>query len=206
MIQAQPTQTPLPTLSLRERDRRWAAVRGLMREQGVDCLLVAGFRSREMYESYVSDDYNEGAVVFPLDGDPVVLTWAHLRVLRDLPLTGNTHALAITLEGQAVIAALNAVFDDLAEMQWRGAVAAAVSQCRRFAGAVAEQDDWLVADATGERACTQFIGPGPDVPSIVQQHGRIPRQTRQIAADRIASPALKEASASNPFQEDLTGS
>jgi Xaa-Pro aminopeptidase len=30
----------------------------------------------------VSDDYNEGCVIFPLEGDPVVLTWAHLRVLR----------------------------------------------------------------------------------------------------------------------------
>jgi len=72
----------LPTLSLAERDRRWAAVRALMRDHGVECLLLGGFRSRELYESYVSDDYNEGCVVFPLEGDPVVLTWAHLRVLR----------------------------------------------------------------------------------------------------------------------------
>ena len=71
-----------PELSLAERDRRWRAVRALMRERGLACLLVAGFRAREMYESYISDDYNEGCVVFPLEGDPVVLTWAHLRVLR----------------------------------------------------------------------------------------------------------------------------
>lgn len=49
-----------PTLSLAERDRRWQRVRNLMREQNVDGLLVGGFRAREMYESYVSDDYNEG--------------------------------------------------------------------------------------------------------------------------------------------------
>jgi Xaa-Pro aminopeptidase len=71
-----------PILSLAERARRWTRVRGLMRERGFEGLLVAGFRSREMYETYISDDYNEGCVVFPLEGDPVVITWAHLRVMR----------------------------------------------------------------------------------------------------------------------------
>jgi len=71
-----------PTLSLAERDRRWARVRSLMRERRFDGLLVAGFRSREMYETYISDDYNEGCVIFPLEGNPVVITWAHLRVMR----------------------------------------------------------------------------------------------------------------------------
>ena len=71
-----------PTLSLAERDRRWERVRRLMRERGFDGLLVAGFRAREMYETYISDDYNEGCVIFPLDGDPVVITWAYLRVMR----------------------------------------------------------------------------------------------------------------------------
>ena len=78
---ANPPMQP-PTLSLAERDRRWASVRKLMREHGFDGLLVAGFRSREMYETYISDDYNEGCVIFPLDGDPVVITWAYLRVMR----------------------------------------------------------------------------------------------------------------------------
>ncbi len=71
-----------PTLSFAERDRRWARLRGLLRERGLDGMVLAGFRAREMYESYVSDDYNEGCVVFPLEGDPVVLTWAPLRVMR----------------------------------------------------------------------------------------------------------------------------
>src|SRR6516225_7637053 len=78
------TYAPLqpPILSLAERDRRWTRVRGLMRGRGFDGLLVAGFRSREMYETYISDDYNEGCVIFPLEGDPVVITWANLRVMR----------------------------------------------------------------------------------------------------------------------------
>src|SRR6266516_4419279 len=57
-------------------------LRGLLRERGLDGLLVAGFRAREMYETYISDDYNEGCVIFPLEGDPVVITWAHLRIMR----------------------------------------------------------------------------------------------------------------------------
>jgi Xaa-Pro dipeptidase len=73
-----------PTLSFAERDRRWQRVKDLMRQRGLDGLVIAGFRTREMYESYVSDDYNEGCVIFPLEGDPVVATWAHLRVLRAL--------------------------------------------------------------------------------------------------------------------------
>ena len=71
-----------PGLSLAERDRRWTRVRTLMRERALEGLLVAGFRAREMYETYISDDYNEGCVIFPLEGDPVVITWAHLRVMR----------------------------------------------------------------------------------------------------------------------------
>jgi len=71
-----------PILSLAERNRRWTLVRKLMRERGFDGLLIAGFRAREMYETYISDDYNEGCVIFPLEGDPVVLTWAYLRVMR----------------------------------------------------------------------------------------------------------------------------
>ena len=78
---ANPQMQP-PVLSLAERDRRWAKVRTLMHERGFDGLLVAGFRSREMYETYISDDYNEGCVIFPLEGDPVVITWAYLRVMR----------------------------------------------------------------------------------------------------------------------------
>jgi Xaa-Pro aminopeptidase len=82
-----------PGLSFTERDRRWRTVRALMRERGLGCLLVGGFRAREMYESYISDDYNEGCVVFPLEGDPVVLTWAHLRVLRAKESAARGHAL-----------------------------------------------------------------------------------------------------------------
>jgi len=71
-----------PVLSLRERDRRWERVRGLLRAHALQGLIVGGFRGRERYESYLTDDYNEGSVVFPLEGEPVALTWTSLRVSR----------------------------------------------------------------------------------------------------------------------------
>ena len=40
-----------PTLSFAERDRRWQRTRDLMRQRGLDGLLIAGFRTREMYEA-----------------------------------------------------------------------------------------------------------------------------------------------------------
>ena len=84
-----------PTLSMAERDRRWQRVRDLMRKHQLAGLLIAGFRAREMYESYVSDDYNEGCVVFPLEGEPTVLTWAPLRVKRAHWSAERGHALWI---------------------------------------------------------------------------------------------------------------
>jgi Xaa-Pro aminopeptidase len=71
-----------PELTFNERDRRWVNVKQFMKKHQLEALLVAGFRAREMYESYLSDDYNEGCVFFPMEGEPVVITWAHLRVMR----------------------------------------------------------------------------------------------------------------------------
>lgn len=69
-------------LSLQERDRRWSRVRGLMKEKGVDCLIVAGLKSREQLETYLTNEYAEGVVIFPLEGAPVCLTWTASRVIR----------------------------------------------------------------------------------------------------------------------------
>jgi len=102
-----------PILSFAERDRRWARVRDLMRERSLDGLLVAGFRTREMYETYISDDYNEGCVIFPLEGDPVVITWAHLRVLRARWSAQRGHALWV--EDYRVATSGTAVAEVIAE-------------------------------------------------------------------------------------------
>jgi Xaa-Pro aminopeptidase len=103
-----------PTLSVTERDRRWQRVRALMREQHLDGLLVGGFRAREMYESYLSDDYNEGCVLFPLQGEPIVVTWAPLRVKRAQWSAARGHALWI--EDYRVAASGKAVADVVEEM------------------------------------------------------------------------------------------
>jgi Xaa-Pro aminopeptidase len=71
-----------PVLSLRERDRRWQRVRDLMRAHELECLIVGGYRGRERYECYITDDYVEGAVIFPLGGEPTALTWTGLRISR----------------------------------------------------------------------------------------------------------------------------
>jgi Xaa-Pro aminopeptidase len=73
---------PAPELTLAERDRRWAITRAFMRERGLDILLVGGFRSRDHYEHYLSNDYIEGAVVFPLVNAPVNITWGSTRIFR----------------------------------------------------------------------------------------------------------------------------
>ena len=72
----------MPVLSLRERDRRWAAIRDLMGAHELDCLLVGGHRGREHFESYITDDYIEGVVVFPMEGEPATLTWTDMRISR----------------------------------------------------------------------------------------------------------------------------
>lgn len=74
--------TEYPVLSLKERDRRWRRVRALMEEKGVECLILAGLKSREQLEGYLTNEYLEGIVIFPLDGDPVCLTWTGSRVTR----------------------------------------------------------------------------------------------------------------------------
>lgn len=103
-----------PELTLAERDRRWARVRELMRQEKVEMLLVGGFRAREMYESYLSDDYNEGCVLFPLEGAPVVVTWAPLRIKRAQWSAQRGHALWI--EDYRAAASGGAVADLVREM------------------------------------------------------------------------------------------
>jgi Xaa-Pro dipeptidase len=69
-------------LSLQERDRRWRRVRTLMKENGVDCLIVAGLKSREQLDGYLTNEYAEGIVIFPMEGAAVSLTWSASRITR----------------------------------------------------------------------------------------------------------------------------
>ncbi len=73
-----------PTLSLKERDRRWNRTKELMKASGVECLIVPGFKGREELDGYLSNDYAEGIVVFPIGSPPVHLTWTGTRITRNL--------------------------------------------------------------------------------------------------------------------------
>ena len=77
-------ETAYPTLSLRERDRRWSKVRDLMKAKELDCLLVAGLHGREQFDGYFTNDHMQGVVVFPLEGDPTCLTWTASHIIRHM--------------------------------------------------------------------------------------------------------------------------
>jgi len=76
-----------PTLSLKERDRRRRLTRKFMKDRSLDCLLVAGLKGREKYESYFTNEYAQGFVIFPIDKEPVYVTWGSNVVLRHMEKT-----------------------------------------------------------------------------------------------------------------------
>jgi Xaa-Pro aminopeptidase len=71
-------------LSLAERDRRWSGLRKVMRERGVDALVVGSFQGRERLETYLIDDFLDSNVVLPLEGEPTVFAFSTGRVSRTL--------------------------------------------------------------------------------------------------------------------------
>ncbi len=72
-----------PTLSFKERDRRWKNVREIMKARKLDCLVVPGLRSRERIDGYLSNDQAEGIAVFPLEGEPTYLARSN-RFIRHM--------------------------------------------------------------------------------------------------------------------------
>ena len=75
---------PGPVLSFKERDRRWSGLRKVMRERGVDAIVVGSFQGRERLESYLIDDFLDSNVIFPLEGEPVLLAFSTGRLSRML--------------------------------------------------------------------------------------------------------------------------
>lgn len=100
-----------PTLSVAERDRRWARIRHFLKEQDLDGLVVGGFRGREWYETYVSDEAIQGAVVFPQSGDPIYITWSGFRIVgRDDPQNDRQYwikDIRAGLIGPGIVQAIN---------------------------------------------------------------------------------------------------
>ncbi|HVD03111.1 MAG TPA: M24 family peptidase [Candidatus Dormibacteraeota bacterium] len=70
-----------PILGISQRDRRFARTRSFLREHDLAALVVGGFRGRETYETYLSNESLQGVVVFPSEGDPVHLTWSAFRII-----------------------------------------------------------------------------------------------------------------------------
>ena len=67
----------LPSFSLEERDRRWTGVRALMREQGLDCLILCGMPykwdfalANVRFLSQIGGNGEYSFLVFPLEGEP----------------------------------------------------------------------------------------------------------------------------------------
>lgn len=73
---------PGPTLSLRERDRRWSGLQAAMRARGLAAIVVGSFMGRERLETYLIDDYLDAVVVLPARGEPTVLAFSAQRVGR----------------------------------------------------------------------------------------------------------------------------
>jgi Xaa-Pro aminopeptidase len=82
-----------PRLSYAERDRRWAAVRAFMVQQGVDALIAFGERDASGTPQFSPDVYLTGEragaiVIFPLDGEPISHVWGpnsvtdHMEAVR----------------------------------------------------------------------------------------------------------------------------
>lgn len=65
--------TRYPTLSLKERDRRWASARNFMKQEGLECLLVFGPRGSPQLTHYLTNLGADNVLIFPLVGDPVLL-------------------------------------------------------------------------------------------------------------------------------------
>jgi Xaa-Pro aminopeptidase len=71
-----------PSLSLAERDRRWALVRRLLDEEELDALVVYGDRCdgagppQFCPDTYLTNERPGATVVFPRDGEPIVLLWS----------------------------------------------------------------------------------------------------------------------------------
>jgi Xaa-Pro aminopeptidase len=61
----------------------------LLRERGLGCLIVGSFRSRELYDGYLTNDHLDAVIVFPLEGEPTALTWNTTHLSRALESAGR---------------------------------------------------------------------------------------------------------------------
>jgi len=100
-----PREIPQPGFSLAERDRRWAAVRRLMAEEGLNGLIAPGMQddADTLYLSQIGGRTREGWVIFPQDSKKDVLALVENRRGQDFWLA----AMSWLAEGNYRIAAQN---------------------------------------------------------------------------------------------------
>jgi Xaa-Pro aminopeptidase len=73
---------PGPTLSLKERDRRWNGLREMMRRRELQAIVVGSFQGRERLESYLIDDFLDAVAILTLDEPATVVTFSPSRLSR----------------------------------------------------------------------------------------------------------------------------
>lgn len=71
-----------PTLSLDERNRRWALARKLLAEHDADCLVLAGLSGIWQFDIYLAGEHADGLVIMPMEGEPTYLTWTPVFITR----------------------------------------------------------------------------------------------------------------------------
>src|SRR5206468_3417504 len=115
--------------------------------------------------------------------------FAHPRAWGHVILAGHTHALALAVEAQPVVAALNLVANDATERQRREAVRAAVGERHRLCGRGAEQDDLLTAYGPSQRRTADLPAKGNHLPAVTQPHDSSSRPNCSMAACMRNDPA-----------------
>lgn len=83
-----------------------------MQKHDLDCLIVFGLKGRERFEGYLANDAIDGVVIFPLDGEPLHLTWTHHRITRRMASSMQDvqfwiDNLRVGPYGPGIVAALN---------------------------------------------------------------------------------------------------
>ena len=75
--------TEYPTLSLKERDRRWANVRAEMAKRGLDCLVLCGWPAmwdlniaNARYLCPIGGNAEHNVLIFPLAGEPTTFIYS----------------------------------------------------------------------------------------------------------------------------------
>jgi Xaa-Pro aminopeptidase len=71
-----------PTLTLKERDRRWSGLQSLMAQRGLEAIIVGSFGGRERLESYLIDDFLDAVVILPVKGEAILLSFSGGRISR----------------------------------------------------------------------------------------------------------------------------